>query len=400
MATPRTVFLQSKSLTAGQTTVLDAPTHPANKLLVGYIVRITGDFDSANAGGTTPTYIQWRDTIADTLFPNIFLQAPRYNNALCSGNLSGRYWWEMYETKYGRSIPAEWNNLPIDQNNTPAVTDAAQSLQIDFPIMFEEPRLGADRHWTCPPAHLFRGDVSLHITLPATLTVTVTDVLTLANPSVRWLAVCAHGDVARVPVVHRFEVRTVSSDSIDVGRGFPLYVIDRRAPGTTVSYDFITDGKNVNEGQVNGEDLMATYRTVMAPGLVAPETSVITPIKFTPEDATLNEVEFAARSFSMKLYGASSATLALQFAEPPNDSIKRNVALALGVNPVESDAPPVSSVTAPILHRKVALNGPRTLMRRVAGGRHAAPAGAAANVATVPPGTTGAAVASSMTRKR
>jgi hypothetical protein len=387
----KTTFLQSRSLSAGTTQNFDAPPHPSKGLLIGYLFRVNCTLNAAS--NVTPTYIEWRDTILDTLFPSIQLFAPRYNNQLCSGNLTGRFWAELYEDKYKRSIPIEYNDLPIDQNNTQQLTNANVAAQVDIPVFFDEPELGTDRFHFCPPAHLFRGDVTASFGSPAALTVTVQSVvITMASATVRWLALTTHGDIARVPVKHRFEVRSVNSDSVDVGRGFPMYVADRRTPGTTVSYDLIVDGENVNGGQVNGEDLMAAYRSLNAG--VAPETSVRTPLLYVGEKSNYNQVDFIERSFSLKLYGASSATLLLHFADPADDMLKKNVAAALGLPAEQTVAVPVTPTTAALgsVHRKLAQNGPRTLLAATAGGLRA-PEGSAKTVPTVPAGTQGAAMA-------
>ncbi len=395
MTTPNVQFLQSRSLTAGQATNFDAPSHPAKGLLVGYLLRITGTANAAS--NVTPTYAEWRDTILDTLFSNIQLFAPRFNNQLCSGNLTGRYWAELFEAKYKACMPIEYDNTPVDGYTTQQLTNANKEVQFDFFVPFEEPSLAADRHWSCPPAHLFRGDVSLSVTLPSSLVVTVQTVaITFSSFSARWEAVTVHGDIARVPVVHRFEVRTVNSDSVDVGRGFPVHILDRRAPGTTVGYDIIVDGENVNNGQLLGEDFKAMQRIAGSPQLIK-EDSVSTPLRFVAQDANLNELEYVERSLSLKLYGASSATLALHFLEAPSDTLKRNVQAALGQEGVASDAPPVApnGVALGNLHRKVALNGPRTLMLKTGAG-YTAPKGAAVTLPTFPAGSTGAQIAGSM----
>lgn len=390
----KTTFLQTRTLSAGATQNFDAPPHPSKGALIGYIFRVNCTLNAASS--VTPTYVEWRDTILDTLFPSIQLFAPRYNNQLCSGNLTGRFWGEMYEDKYKRSIPIEYNDGPVDQNNTPQLTNSNVAAQFDIPVLFDEPELGPDRYHLCPPAHLFRGDVTASFGSPAALTVTVQSVvITMASATVRWIALTTHGEVGRVPVKHRFEVRAVNSDSIDVGRGFPLYLFDRRVPGTTVSYDFTVDGENVNGGQVNGEDLMATYRTLNAG--VAPETSIRTPLFYVGKDSNYNQLDFVERSLSLKLYGASSATLCLHFADPADDMMKRNVAAALGLTAAQTVAVPATPVTAALgsIHRKLAQNGPRTLLA-ANGGRLSAPDGSPKTVPTVPAGTQGAAMATSI----
>lgn len=390
----KTTFLQSRSLSAGTTQNFDAPPHPSKGALIGYTFRVNCTLTAAS--NVTPTYIEWRDTILATLFPSIQIFAPRYNNQLCSGNLTGTFWASMYEDKYKQSIPIEVDNTPVNTTSTVQLTSGGHAVQIDIPVFFEEPELGPDRYMTCPPSHLFRGDCSASVQSPAALTVTVQSVvITMSAATVRWMALTTHGEVGRVPVKHRFEVRSVNSDSVDVGRGFPLYIFDIRAPGTTVSYDLIVDGENVNNGQVNGEDLMSTYR-LLNQG-VAPETSIRTPLLFVGAKSNWNQLDFVERSFSLKLYGASSATLYLHFADPADDTLKRNVAAALGVPDSQTSAVPVTPVTAALgsIHRKLANNGPRTLLVNTGAG-FASPAGSPTTVPSVPAGTQGAAMATAI----
>lgn len=390
----KTTFLQTRTIAAGTNLNFDAPPHPSKGLLAGYLFRVNCTLTAAS--NVTPTYIEWRDTILDTLFPNIQVFAPRYNNQLCSGNLSGRFWAEMYEDKYKNSIPMEVNDLPVNTGTTQQITTGGLATQIDLPFLFDEPELGADRYHFCPPSSLFRGDVTANFSCPAALTVTVQSiVITMSAATVRWVAVTVPGDIARVPVKHRYEVRSVNSDSIDVGRGFPLYISDRRAPGTTVSYDIIVDGENQNGGQVNGEDLMATYRALNED--VAPEATTRTPLAYIGTNTPYSMVDFVQRSYGLKLYGASSATLLLHFADPADDALKRNVAQALGIDPSQAVAVPASPNTAPLgsVHYKLGQNGPRTLLVS-RGGKLDAPSGSARTVPTVPAGTQGAAMATAI----
>lgn len=392
----KSTFLQTRTVAAGATQNFDAPPHPSKGLLIGYLFRITGTLTGAS--NVTPTYIDWRDVMLPAFFPSFQLFAPRYNNQLCSGNLDGKFWASMYEDKYKRSIPILANGAPVDQNNTQQITTGGVTFEVDIPVMFEEPELGPDRLHTCPPCSLFRGDVTASVAAPAALTSTVQSiVITMSATSIRWMALHTHGDIGRVPVKHRFEVRSVNSDSVDVGRGFPFYVTDVRAPVSTVSYDLIVDGENVNGGQVSGPDLLATYRTLNS--VVAPETQVRTPLLYVPEKANWNLVDFIERSFSLKMYGASSATLYLHFADAADDMLKRNVAAALGVPASNTVAVPATPTTAALgsIHRKLANNGPRSLLVR-SGGKLKAPAGSAQTAPSVPPGTQGAAMADAISK--
>jgi len=394
MSAPSVTFLQEKAPAAGIQESFDTATHPATGLIRGYLVRTR--FNLLAASNVTPTYEEWRDTILATLFPLIQLFAPRYNNQLCTANLDGNYWAKLFEDHYGAPLPIEVANSPITYNNTVQITTSNKAVQVDFFIPFELPAMDADRLWSCPPAALFRGDVALKAQWAAAVTVQSV-VLTASSVSFRWCCLTDYGDNSRVPIIHRFERRTYSQDSVDIGRGFPFFVTDNRAPSESIQYDVYRDGESINNGAMYGEDIMAAYR-ISNKNLV-PETSVFTPLRWIPQDCGVNVLEFAERSLALKLTGASSGTFDLHFASPPGAEVVNALKATLGISPVTRvRTPPTTPLSAPLgnLNRKIANAGPRTLFIAT-GDKQVVPAtGANKTVPTVPAGTLGSAIASNM----
>lgn len=389
------VFLQEKAPAAGVQETLDAPAnHPASGLLRGYIVRVIGTVVAASA--VTPTYSDWRDTILETVVPSIQLFAPRYSQQLMSANITGGYLAKVYEDAYGEGLPIEVNNSPVTQNGGVQISTSPLAFQVDLFIPFETPKLGMDRLWTCPPCLLFRGDVTLKFQWVAAVTVQSV-VLTFSALTFRWLAFSACGDTARLPVIHRFERRTYSQNAFDVGRGFPLFMTDNRAPDQTIQYNTFLDGKSLHQGSLYGEDYVSAYR--ISNKDIVPENSVYTPLLYVPENSTVNDLMFASRSIAFQLAGASSGTMDLHTIEPASNVVKSALKSALGIpDGAQTGTPPVAPNSAPVgnVVRKVAMNGPRTLLVAGGGGLQAVQSVAAPTVPTVPSGSTGASIASAM----
>lgn len=387
-------FLQEKTPTVAVETNFDTATHPDKGLLRGYLVRVLATVNAASA--VTPTYEEWRDTILASLIPLLQLFAPRYSQELCSANLTGSFWAKLYEDAYSQCLPIEVNNSPVTYNSLVELPNSNLPVQIELFIPFEMPKLGVDRLYTAPPCSLFRGDVALKVKWGATVTVR-TVAITFSALTIRWMAVTALGDNARVPVIHRFERRTFSQDSIDIGRGFPAFITDNRAPDQTIAYDVFVDGENINRSAMYGEDLMADYR--IGNKNLVPETSVYTPLLFIPEGSSPGDLLFVEQSLAIKLTGASSGTLDMHFMAPPNAKVGNALKAALGIGPaVKTRKPPVTPVASSLgsLHRKVALNGPRTLLVDSGGGKFVTPNGGAQTVPTVPSGSLGANVAQTL----
>lgn len=395
MTAPCTVFLQEKAPAAAIQENFDTATHPESGILRGYLVRTR--FNLLAASNVTPTYEEWRDTILGSLFPLIQLFAPRYNNQLCTANLDGNFWAKLFEDHYGNCLPIEVANSPITYNNLVQITTSNKAVQVDFFIPFEMPALDSDRLWSCPPCSLFRGDVSLKTTWATTATVQSV-ALTASSVSFRWIALSDFGDNACVPIIHRFERRTYSQDSVDVGRGFPFFFTDNRAPSESIQYDVFRDGSSVNGSSMYGEDLMAAYR--LSNKNIVPETSVYTPLRWVPQSTPVGKLEFAQRSVALKLTGASSGTFDLHFASPPGAEVVNALKAALGIDPtVKVATPPVAPQSAPLgnLNKKIAMNGPRTLY--ISSGQGLSAVGSAnQTVPTVPAGTVGAAIAANLGR--
>src|ERR1700681_4550509 len=128
----RTTFLQTRTIAAGATQNFDAPPHPSKGILVGYNFRVLGTITAAS--NVTPTSTDWRDTILPTLFPSFQLFAPRYNNQLCSGNLSGQYWASMYEDKYKDLVPILVAGAPVTFSAGQQFTSGGQTVDISLPV--------------------------------------------------------------------------------------------------------------------------------------------------------------------------------------------------------------------------------------------------------------------------
>jgi hypothetical protein len=389
------VFLNENAPAAGVQTTLDAPAnHPKSGLLRGYIVRVTGTGTAAS--NVTPTYADWRDTILDTVIPSLQLFAPRYSQQLCSANLTGSFFAQLFEDHYGEALPIEVAGSPVTQLAGVQMTSGGQAIQVDLFIPFETPKLGMDRLWTCPSTLLFRGDVTLKFSWVAAVTVQSV-VITFSALSFRWLAMTAHGDTARLPVIHRFERRTYSQNSVDVGRGFPLYIADKRAPDQTIQYNTFIDGESIHSGALYGEDYEAAYRITNKN--IVPENGVYTPLLYVPENSTVNDLTFAERSIAFQFVGMSSGTFDMHTIEPAGNVVKAALKSALGIpDGARVGTPPIAPNSAPIgnVVRKVAMNGPRTMLVAGAGGLSPVSAVAAATVPTVPSGSTGASIASAM----
>lgn len=386
-------FLQEKTPTVAVETNFDTATHPEKGLLRGYLVRVLCTANAAQA--VTPTYEEWRDTILADLITLLQLFAPRYSQQLCSANLTGAFWAKLYEDAYGQCLPIEVANTPVTYNSTRQIPNANTAVQIELFIPFETPKLGVDRLYTAPPCSLFRGDVALKAKWAATSTVQAI-AITFSALTIRWLAVHAHGDNARVPVIHRFERRTFSQDSIDIGRGFPAFITDNRAPDQTIQYDVFIDGENVNRSAMYGEDLMADYR--IGNKNQVPETSIYTPLCYIPENSSPADLVFVENSLAIKLTGASSGTLDMHFMEPANAKVGNALKASLGIAPqTKTRKPPVTPASSALgnLHKKVAMNGPRTLLIENAG-KFVTPNGGAQTVPTVPSGSLGANIAQSL----
>jgi len=389
------VFLNEQAPAAGVQTTLDAPAnHPAVGLLRGYLLRITGTGTAAS--NVTPTYADWRDTILETILPSLQLFAPRYSQQLCSANLTGGFFAKLFEDHYGEALPIEVAGSPVTQIAGVQLTSGGQAIQVDMFIPFELPKLGPDRLWSTPSCLLFRGDVTLKFSWVAAVTVQSV-VITFSALSFRWIAVTAHGDTARLPVIHRFERRTYSQNSVDVGRGFPLFITDNRAPDQTNSYNTFIDGESVHAGALYGEDYVAAYRITNKD--IVPENGVYTPLLYVPENSTVNDLAFAERSIAFQFVGISSGTFDIHTIEPAGNVVKAALKSALGLaDSTQVATPPVAPNSAPIgnVIRKVAMNGPRTMLIATSGGLSAVGSVAAPTVPTVPSGSTGASIAGAM----
>lgn len=389
------VFLNEQAPTAGTQVTLDAPAnHPASGLLRGYMVRVTGNVLAAS--NVTPTYNDWRDTILETTIPSLQLFAPRYSQQLCSANLTGGYFAKLYEDHYGQALPIELNNSPVTQIAGVQITTVNQAFQVDLFIPFELPKLQSDRLWSCPTCLLFRGDVTLKFSWVAAVTVQ-SIVCTFSSLNFRWIALTTVGDTARLPVIHRFERRTYSQNSVDVGRGFPIFISDNRAPDQTNSYNTFIDGKSLHAGAMFGEDYAGAYRITNKD--IVPENSVYTPLLYIPENSAVNDLMFASRSIAFQFVGISSGTFDIHTIEPAGNVVKAALKSALGIpDGAKVATPPIAPNSSPIgnVVRKVAMNGPRTMLVVGSNGLSAVGAVAAATVPTVPSGSTGASIASAM----
>jgi len=392
------VFLNEQAPAAGIQTTLDAPAnHPAVGLIRGYLVRVIGT--GTSGADVTPTYRNWVDTILEALIPSLQLFAPRYSQQLCSANLTGGFFAKLFEDHYGEAIPIEVNNVPVTPygGGVQFPNGVGQPVQIDLFIPFELPKLGPDRLWSTPSCLLFRGDVTLKFSWSGAAIVVQAVNLTFTVLSFRWIAVTAHGDTARLPVIHRFERRTYSQNSVDVGRGFPLFVTDNRAPDQVNSYNTFIDGESLHSGALFGEDYEAAYRITNKD--IVPENSVFTPLLYVPENSTVNDLTFAERSIAFQFVGISNGTFDLHTIEPAGNVVRDALKSALGIpRDTQVATPPVAPAAAPIgnVVRKVAMNGPRTMLIGTSSGLSPVGAVAAATVPTVPSGSTGASIAAAM----
>lgn len=391
------IFLNEVTPAAGLQSTLDAPAnHPSTGVLRGYIVRVIGTVVAASA--VTPTWENWRDTILETVVSSLQLFAPRYSQQLCSANLTGGFFAKLYEDHYGQATPIEVNNSPVTQIAGVQISTTPLAFQADIVIPFELPKLGDDRLWSCPSPLLFRGDVTLKCQWVAAVTVQSV-AMTFSAITFRWLALSEYGDTATLGVVHRFERRTYSQNSVDVGRGFPLFITDNRAPDQSNQYNTFIDGESVHNGSLYGEDYAAAYR-ILNKDLV-PETSVYTPLLYLPENSNVNSLAFAERSVAFQFQGITSGTFDIHTIEPASNVAKSALKAALGIQPGQQVAtPPKAPNSTPLgnVIRKIALNGPRTMLLKTANGAEVVASVAAATVPTVPSGSAGAAIASAVGR--
>lgn len=390
----RTVLLQEASPSAGIETTLQTGTHPTDGLLAGYLLRCMFTIVAAT-GPTTPTYRDWCDTILDNVFPVAQIYAPRYSQQFNSANIGGGFWAKQYEDTFQQALPIEVNGSPVTPIAGVQISTTPLAAQVDLYIPFELPKLGSDRMWACPPASLFRGDVTAKVKWAAAAGTIGGQALTVSAVTFRWMAKTAIGDNARVPVVHRFERRTYAENAIDIGRGFPVFVTDNRAPDQTIQYNNFIDGEARDNGAIYGEDLIASYRFDSLNQV--PEQGVFTPLHWMGANSGINDLQLAARAVALQLVGASSGTLDLHFMDPPSGVVIGNCKAALGIPKSQACiAVPVAPNTASLgnVVKKVAYAGPRTLFMVGNGGAQAIST-AAKTVPTVPGGTTGAAIASS-----
>lgn len=399
MATPKMTQLQIKTPNADIEQLFDAPTHPSLGLVRGYPLRVLCNISAADP--IILTYEDYRDTVFPALFPLFQIFAPRYSKQLCSANLDGGFWAKIFEDHYGECMPMEIGSAPVDQSNAVEIVNAAQAAQFDFMVCpFELPKLTADRLWSCPPASLFRGDVSLKAKWHATVTVRGV-VVTIDTVEFKWFCQTSHGNNGRVPLIHSFERKEISNNSTDIGRGFCCLCTDNRVPSgeSGVTYELFEDGENYHGTAVGGEDLMSNYR--LSNKDIVPETSVYTPLFFIPNDASVDELSFAERSLTVKLAGASSMELDVHFMEPASNMVRSNLKAALGISAaVQTRTPPETPKGAALgqLHRKIANNGPRMLLVQ-SGRTFVPPAGTAKTLPTIPAGTLGVGIANSMIPK-
>lgn len=388
------VFLNESSPAAGVQTTLDAPAnHPASGLLRGYMVRFIATGTAAS--NVTPTYADWRDTILEAIIPSLQLFAPRYSQQLCSANLTGGFFAKMYEDHYGEATPIEVAGSPVTQIAGVQMTSGGQAVQVDLMIPFELPKLGPDRLWSCPSCLLFRGDVTLKFSWFATVTVSAV-VITFSAVTFRWIACTTYGDTARLPLLHRFERRTYSQNSVDIGRGFPVFITDNRAPDQSNQYNSFVDGESVHQGAMYGEDYEGVYRVLNKD--IVPENGVYTPLLYIPENSVINDLCFAERSLAFQFVGITSGTFDMHTMEPAGNVVRNALKEALGITSGTAVAtPPVCPQAAPVgnVVRKIAMNGPRTMLISN-GGLKAVGSVAAATVPTVPSGSTGASIAGAM----
>lgn len=391
------IFLNENAPAAGVQTTLDAPAnHPASGVLRGYLVRVLGTVVAASA--VTPTLRNWTDTILETVVPSLQLFAPRYSQQLCSANLTGGFFAKLFEDHYGAAMPIEVDNNPVTQLAGVQISTTPLAFQADIMIPFELPKLGMDRMWSCPSCLLFRGDVTLKFQWVAAVTVQSV-ALTFSALTFRWLAIAEHGDTATLGVIHRFERRTYSQNSVDVGRGFPIFITDNRAPDQTNSYNTFIDGTSRHSGALYGEDYVAAYRILNKN--IVPENSIYTPLLYLPENSNVNSLSFAERSIAFQFVGISSGTFDIHTLEPAGNVAKAALKAALGIPASQEIAtPPKAPNAVPLgnVVRKIALNGPRTMLIRNANGVSVVASVAAATVPTVPSGSAGANIASAVGR--
>lgn len=388
------VLLNEVTPTVAVQTTVDTANHPSVGILRGYVVRIFGTANAAS--NVTPTYENWRDTILPTILPSLQLFAPRYSKQLMSANLDGGFFMKMYEDHYGEPNSIEVANVPVTPAAGVQIPNANTAIQIDLFIPFELPKLGVDRLWACPPCLLFRGDATLKFTWVAAVTVSSV-VITFSALTFRWFALTAYGNDATLPVLHRFERRTYAQNSIDVGRGFPVFITDNRAPdNATNAYNNFLDGIPVNNGAIYGEDLEAAYRITNLD--IVPETSIYTPLFWIPQNSTPNTIELAERSVAFQFVGPTSGTLDMHIMEPAGKAVLSAMKAALGIpNSVSVASPPVAPAGVALgnVVNKVASNGPRSILIQ-SGGDLVAPQVSPKTTPAVPAGTTGASIAAAM----
>lgn len=392
-----TILLDEFVPTAAVQATRDTGTHPSKGVLRGYLLRMM--FTATGASNVTPTYADWRDTILGTILPSLQLFAPRYSKQLCSANLDGNFFAKIFEDHYGEPLPIEVAGSPVTEFGGVQITSGGQACQVDMFIPFELPKLGPDRLWACPPCLLFRGDATIKYTWVAAVTVSAV-VITTSALTMRWMAVTAYGDDACLPLLHRFERRTYAQNSVDVGRGFPVFIADNRAPdNATISYNAFLDGESVNAGAIYGEDYMAQYRITNKD--IVPEQGVYTPLFWVPENSTVNQLAIAERSIAFQFSGASSGTLDMHIMEPASAQVLNDLKAALGIpNSTPVATPPVAALTVPLGNavQKIAINGPRTVLIQ-AGAALVPTTVAARTIPTVPQGSTGAQIATGMAGK-
>jgi len=370
-------------------------THPADGLVAQYILRIKGTIASSNAGGDNTTYTDWRDTILPGLIPLVQLFAPRYSAQLCSANLDGNFWAKQYEDKYDRAMCVLVAGVQVELDAVVNVPNVAATLEIDVVIPFELPKLGADRLWSAPPASLFRGDMSLKFKWHATQAFGG-HTLTMTLSKARLLVATEPGDAGKVPIIHRFERRTYSTGSNDIGRGFVFFLTDSNAPDETNTYNMFLDGLSYNGGALFGNDFAAAERA--QDGDTQLEERTYTKLAWVKDASTVSQLQFAQNSLAVQQTGATSGTYDIHMADPASSGVvQQNLAQALGIPPgVQTHALPVTPHNAPhgTVRQDIAMAGPRTLNIQGAPVKQATK-----TIPTVPAGSAGGGIARRMLGK-
>lgn len=370
MLTPRIVHLQSKDITASNGGVtLDAPAHPSEDLCIGYGIDLSGTLTDVNGGAVDAPFWNITNILVtagwlDALLTGIVLDAPRVGGNLVESTVSGRHLAFLFEAMFGRDIYRT-------KDVVCAHAGAARSVGLRLFIPFMDPD-SQDPYFAAIPCHLLKGDVSLKLVSgPLTSTVTAGGggggVGTLSAMKARWSALVVKGSGNEVPVRTKIALSTFTTDTYNLGPGFPAQILDMRDPegGAVADYTVKIDDEEI-VGQATPQELLGAFSDSVDPSLDAESTNW-TPLHWLSKQAQPSRFRRASRNVAVKMTGATTATVLTRFLLPPDENIEARVAAANGVaapgtgGTISLPKAPSGQATT-LVDEKVAAGGPRVIM--------------------------------------